>query len=181
MKRKIYLTILFSGIAGIAAVGASQRAEGSHTETAVPELWRGTWQVSVSHHDPQTGALMLLDSTTTVMCPGEPIVPPMFHTRMSCSEEASEDGIGFSCYAKHSPEHGCNVFAEAALESKRDGDTWSGTGSWNAKVVGNCEHHDFGANMIVTGRRISSEAACDTNNSSLLERFFTHGAFRSLQ
>ena len=55
-------------------------------------------------------------------------------------------------------------------------DAWNGAGHWTAKVVGQCEHLEFGEDIVVSGRRLSREAACGSQEPSLVERFFTHSA-----
>ena len=119
---------------------------------------------------------MATDVTTAAICPGEPIVPPLLNTVSNLWGMANETELKLSGQAKYSPRPGCNVLIEVNLDTSRDGDTWIGAGSWTARVVGNCRHMDFREDFIVSGRRVSSEAECDGQAESLLERFFAHGA-----
>ena len=155
--------------AGVPAPSANNNA------LTVPDAWRGTWEVTVSCRDHATGMLVATDVTTDEICPGEPIVPRLLNTITNLSGTANESELKLTGHAKYSPQSGCNVHIEVTLDSQRDGDTWSGTGSWSAREVGNCEHSDFGEDFVVSGRRINTEAACDTPSSSLLQRFFTNG------
>ena len=175
MKRKIYFALLLTAATGLIAFGASMpKKQTSNSDLNVPEAWRGTWEVTVSYRDRATGALVATDVTTAAICPGEPIVPPLLNTRPHCAGEADEGGIGLSCRAKHSPKRGCNAFVEAGLESQLEGDAWTGNGSWNVKVVGECEHVDFGEDFVVMGRRVSTVADCSGARMSLVQRFFAH-------
>ena len=180
MKRKIFFTLLLVGVAALVTFGAGLPAGSKGGGVNVPPAWRGTWEVTVEYRDQETGALVATDVTTAAICPGEPLVPPLLETRLNCSEEADASEIGVVCRAKHSPRPGCNLFVEAGLDSQRDGDTWSGTGSWTAKAVGNCEHLNFGEDIVVTGRRLSGEASCGGAGLSLVQRFFAHGALVSV-
>ena len=177
MKRRIFFSFLVTAAAGLIALGAGARKDGrGGSGLMVPEAWRGTWEVTVSYRDRETGALVAEDVTTASVCPGELVVPPLLSTALRCTGQAAEGRIDVSCGAKYSPRPGCNVFVEAKLDSRRDGDSWNGAGSWTAKVVGNCEHMNFGEDFVVTGRRVSHEAACDGVRASLVHRFFAHSA-----
>ena len=177
MKRRIYFFLLISAVVALVALGVGARNDGkSAGDLMVPEAWRGMWEVTVSYRDRETGALVAEDVTTAEVCPGEPVVPPLLSTALRCTGRTDERRIALYCSAKHSPRPGCNVFVEAALESRRDGEMWNGTGKWTAKVVGNCEHLIFGEDVVVTGRRVNSEAACDGPSASLVHRFFAHSA-----
>ena len=173
MKRKIIIPTSFTAFAVIAALFATFPQ--GHAETSlepVPESWRGRWQVTVEYRDRDTGSLTATDITTTSICPGEPIVPTVLSTLLHVSGESSDNQLRFSCNAKHSPVPGCNIFVEADLDTVRNGDDWTGTGSWNARSVGACEHLEFGENIVVTGRRIGSEVVCDGAPRSLVQRVF---------
>jgi hypothetical protein len=177
MRRKILFSLLVAAAAGLVALGAGARKDGTGgSGLLVPEAWRGTWEVTVSYRDRATGALVAEDITTAAVCPGELVVPPLLSTALRCTGQAAEGRININCGAKYSPRPGCNVFVEARLDSRRVVDSWNGTGSWTAKVVGNCEHMNFGEDVVVTGRRVSSEAACDGASASLVHRFFAHSA-----
>ena len=181
MKRKIYFALLLTAATGLIAFGVSMpKDKTTGDRLTVPEAWRGTWEVTVSYRVHATGALVATDVTTAAICPGEPIVPSLLGTQLHCAGDANESEMGVSCHAKRSPQPGCNVFVEAGLESQRDGDSWSGNGNWTVKVVGNCEHLNFGEDIVVTGRRVSSAAACDGVPASLIHRFFAHGALVSV-
>ena len=193
MKRTIFFSLLISVVAGSLVVGvgvprAQERkvdnAAGQETnqkgddkdgdDEKIPEAWRGTWKVTVAYRDHETGALVATDVTTAEICPGEPIMPALLSTSLHCSANADDNEIGVLCSAKHSPRPGCNVFVNADLDSQREGNNWSGTGRWSAKVVGNCEHVTFGEDFVVSGTRVSREAACFGVRSSLVRRFFVH-------
>ena len=181
MKRKIYFSLLISAVAAMAVLGAQNpKGQSEARGLTVPEDWRGTWEVTVTYRDRGTGATAATDVTTAAICPGEPIMPPLLATHVRCAEEIDANEIGASCRAKHSSRPGCNLFVEAGLDSQRDGDTWNGTGSWTAKVVGNCEHLNFGEDFVVSGKRLSPEASCHGEKSSLVERFFAHSALVSV-
>jgi hypothetical protein len=66
------------------------------------------------------------------------------------------------------------VFVNAELDSKRTGKIWSGTGRWTARVVGTCEHVSLGQDFVVSGTRVSKDAACFGVKSNLVSRFFSH-------
>lgn len=175
MKRRILCSLLVVSAAALLAfnVGAHKGNTGGAGPT-IPEDWRGAWEVTVSYSDSATGALVATDVTTAAICPGEPVMPPLLSTLLRCSGEATENRLDLTCSAKHSPRPGCNIFVEAQLNSQREGDNWNGVGSWNARIVGNCEHTNFGQDFVVTGRRVSGEAACDGPMTSLIHRFFAH-------
>jgi hypothetical protein len=196
MKRAIFFSLLITAIAGSLVVGLGfPRAQerkvddvlGQQTnqnggnndddDEKIPEAWRGTWKVTVAYRDHATGALVATDVTTAAICPGEPIIPDLAIKSLDCAATAKVNEIGALCSAKHSPLPGCNVFVNTVLDSKRQGNTWSGTGSWSAKVVGSCEHMSFGEDLVVSGKRVSSEAACFGVRSSLVQRFFPHPKF----
>ena len=141
----------------------------------VHEDWRGAWEVTVSYRDRETGAVSK-DVTTTSICPGEPIAPPLPNTIFNAWGKADGRELNLSGQAKYAPLPGCNVLVEVDFNSQRDGDNWSGVGRWTAKVVGNCEHVEFSEDFVVSGRRVSNQAGCDGEGSSLLERFFAHFA-----
>src|SRR5215208_6455867 len=156
MKRKIFFALLVSAVTGLVIIGAG--VPKAHTDgrfdLTVPEDLRGTWEVKVEYRDRKTGALVATDVSTAAVCPGEPVMPPLLNASVHCSGGAVRNKVGFWCAAKHSPRPGCNVFVEAKLDSRRDGDAWNGTGSWTARVVGNCEHLNFGEDFIMSGRRV---------------------------
>ena len=188
MKRAIFFSLLISAVAGSLAVGMGvpqaqerkaddvlgQQTNQKGDNEKIPESWRGTWKVTVAYRDHETGALVATDVTTAEMCPGEPIIPDLAIKSFNCSANADDNEIGALCNAKHSPLPGCNVFVNTELDSKRKGEIWSGTGRWTARIVGNCEHISFGEDFVVSGTRVSSEAACFGVRSSLVQRFFAH-------
>lgn len=177
MKRKIYLILLLSSLTGFATFGATMpTTKMQETRTSIPEAWRGTWEMTVTYSDHETGALHAKDVTTGAICPGERIVPPLSNVIVECQENASDTAIGFMCKGKYSPRPGCNLFVEPVLALHHNGNELIGSGNWRAKVVGHCEHSDFGEDIVVTGRRLSQEAACDEAPASLVHRFFAHGA-----
>jgi hypothetical protein len=201
MKRTILFSLLISAVATSFVVGvgfplgqqrpvddggngpghiqeqqANQKEAGKADDEKMPESWRGTWKVTVAYRDHETGALVATDVTTAKMCPGEPIIPDLAIKSLKCSANADDKEIGTLCSAKYSPRPGCNVFVNADLDSQRDGETWRGTGSWSAKVVGNCAHLNFGEDFTVSGARVSNEAACDATAPSLVHSFFAHSA-----
>ena len=202
MKRMIYFSLLISAFAGSLVFGMGlpqghprevDDVLGQQTTTSqkqmdddetVPEVWRGTWEVTVAYRDHETGALIATDVTTAAICPGEPIMPALTIKSLRCAANAGDDEIGALCSAKHSPFPGCKVFFNTVLDSQREGEIWSGKGSWTAKVVGSCvsserkcpgcEQLTFGEDFTVSGTRVSTEAACDGEQSSLVRRFYTH-------
>jgi hypothetical protein len=188
MKRAIFFSLLISAVAGSLVVGmgvpraqerkvdnaAGQQTNQKEDAEKIPEAWRGTWKVTVAYRDHATGALVATDVTTAEICPGEPIIPDLAIKSLNCAATANDNEIGALCSAKHSPFPGCNVFVTTELDSKREGNTWSGTGRWTAKVVGTCEHVSFGEDFVVSGTRVSTDAACFGVKSSLVRRFFAH-------
>ena len=123
MKRGIYFFLLVCAAAALVTLGAGAGNDGKGaSDLMVPEAWRGTWEVTVSYRDRETGALVAEDVTTAAICPGEPITPPLLSTALRCTGQAADRRIALYSIAKHSPRPGCNVFVEAALESRRDGD-----------------------------------------------------------
>ena len=149
--------------------------EAANGGLSVHDDWRGTWEVTVSYRDHNTGMLVATDVTRDEICPGEPIVPRLLNTVSNLQGTANERELKLTGQAKYSSRPGCNVHIEVTLDSQRDGDTWSGTGSWSARVVGNCEHFDYGEDFVISGRRLRRQPACDSQNESLLQRFFTNG------
>jgi len=198
MKRAIFFSLLISAVAGTCVIGGgvpqaqerrvdnaaveqNQKGDDKHDdEEKIPEAWRGTWKVTVAYRDHETGALVATDVTTAAICPGEPIIPDLALKSLNCSVSADDNEIGALCSAKQSPFPGCNVFVTTELDSKRKGEIWSGTGRWTAKIVGTCEHISFGEDFVVSGTRVSSEAACFGVKSSLVRRFFAHPGLVSL-
>ena len=192
MKRAIFFSLLISVVAGSLVVGVgvpraqerkvdnaagqqtNQKGDDKDDDEKIPESWRGTWKVTVAYRDHETGALVATDVTTAEICPGEPIIPDLAIKLLRCSVDTEDNEIEVLCSAKRSLQPGCNVFVSTALDSKRVGDKWSGTGSWTAKVVGSCEHVTFGEDFVVSGTRVSSEAACFGIRSNLVSRFFAH-------
>lgn len=193
MKRAIFFSLLISAIAGSLVVGmgvpraqerevgevlgeqSSQKGDNNDDDDEkIPESWRGTWKVTVASRDHQTGALVATEVITAEMCPGESIIPDLVIKSLKCSANADDKEIGGLCSAKYSPRPGCNVFVNADLDSRRHGESWSGTGSWSAKVVGNCEHLNFGEDFVVSGTRVSNFAVCNGEQSSLVRGFFAH-------
>jgi hypothetical protein len=196
MKRTIFFLLLISAVAGSLLVGvgfpqaqprkasdavdnapgqqANQKAADKADDEKVPESWRGTWKVTVAYRDHETGALVSTDITTDEICPGDLIVPDLKIDSLKCWENAGDNHIEVRCGAKQSPSQGCNVFVNTVLESTRTGNTWSGTGSWTVKGVGNCEHISFGEDFVVSGTRLSNDASCFGARSSLVEGFFAH-------
>ncbi|SRR6266480_1439912 len=192
MKRAIFFSLLISAVAGTCVIGVgvpqaqerkvdnaavqqNQKGDDKHDDDEkIPESWRGTWKVTVAYRDHETGALVERDVTTAEICPGEPIIPDLAIKSLRCSVDTEGNEIEVLCSAKRSLQPGCNVFVNTALDSKRDGDKWSGTGSWTAKVVGSCEHLNFGEDFRVSGIRVSNQASCDGEKSSLVRRFFAH-------
>ena len=204
MKRMIYFSLLISAFAGSLVLGMGlpqghsrevddvlgQDMTTSQKQTdddeTVPEAWRGTWEVTVAYRDHETGALIATDVTTAAICPGEPIIPALTIKSLRCSTDAADNEIGALCSAKHSPMPGCKVLVNTVLDSTREGEIWSGKGSWTARVVGsclqgerlcpNCEQLSFGEDFVLAGIRVSYEAACDGETSSLVRSFFAHPA-----
>lgn len=181
MKHRIYFALLLSAVTGLAAFGTSVPQKQKEDGQTLPEAWRGTWEVTVAYRDRATGALVATDVTTTAICPNEPILPSLLNTPVHCTVETDQSDLSVWCRAKHSPQPGCNQFIEARLDSQRDGDTWSGNGSWTAKVVGKCrEDINIGEDFVVTGTRVSNAEACDGVPASLVHRFFAHPALVSI-
>ena len=181
MKRRIFFSLLVSVIAGLVALGAgvpngytNQNRRGQ----TLPEEWRGMWEVTVEYRDHQTGSLVATDVTTAAMCPGEVIIPPQLDGRVRCSNELTGSQIGVSCQGLQRAIRnvGCNAFVETSLDSQREGDTWTGTGSWSVNFVGKCDHTNFCEDVVVSGTRISTEAACDGESASVVQSFFAHPA-----
>ncbi len=178
MKRRIYLSILISAIAGLAVFGVG--VPKGHTVQdrmrTVPEAWRGIWEVTVAYRDHETGALVTTDVITAEICPGEPIIPSQLNAFVRCLDEVADNEIGTSCRNRQRMirDRGCDVFGAAELTSQRDGDSWSGTGSWSVSFVGQCNRSNLAEDLVVTGTRISTAAACDGESSSLVQRFFAH-------
>ena len=178
MERKIYFTLLVIVIAGVVVLGAG--VPKSHTVRdriqSVPEAWRGTWEVTVAYRDRDTGALVATDVTTAEICPGEPIIPPQLRAQVLCSDQIADSDIGVSCRNRQMGirDRGCDFSAAAELATQRNGESWSGTGSWSVNFVGNCSQTTQAEDFVVSGTRISTEAACDAEPSSLLEKFFAH-------
>jgi hypothetical protein len=142
----------------------------------ITKAWRGMWEVTVDYIDRESGALLASDTSTAAICPGMPIKPSLLNTLLSCSGSGGDRGLEVSCRAKYSPRRGCNAFADLDFESNLSGDAWNGFGHWTAKVVGSCEHLELGEDFVVSGRRLSRQAACASAGPSLVERFFRHGA-----
>ncbi|MEP6707660.1 MAG: hypothetical protein ABJC05_09080 [Pyrinomonadaceae bacterium] len=197
MKRRILFSLLISAFAGLFLVSVgflqaqqrkgddvdkvllgqetNQKADDKHDDDEkIPESWRGTWKVTVASRDHQTGRLVATEVITAEICPGESIIPDLVIKSLKCSANADDKEIGGLCSAKYSPRPGCNVFVNGDLDSQRDGETWRGAGSWSAKIVGNCEHLNFGEDFIVSGKRVSTFAACAGEHSSLVRGFFAH-------
>lgn len=158
--------LLFSGVAH----GGQDCGQG------ITKAWRGMWEVSVDYIDRDSGALLASDVTTAAICPGMPVKPPLLNTMLNCSGSAGDRGIKISCRAKYSPRRGCNAHVDIEFDSRLNGDAWNGQGHWTANVVGNCEHARLGEDIVVSGRRLSRDAACKSGGPSLVERFFLHGA-----
>ncbi|MCM3869408.1 MAG: hypothetical protein ND895_01755 [Pyrinomonadaceae bacterium] len=178
MKRRIYFSLLISAIAGLVWLGAGvpkgHTVQG-HNQT-IPEAWRGTWEVTVAYRDQETGVLVATDVTTAEICPGEPVIPPPLNTYVRCADEATANAIGVSCHniqrmVRHDR---CEMFWAADLISQRNGDSWNGTGSWSLSFVGECTQTSHAEDLVVSGTRISTVAACNGQASSLLQRFFAH-------
>ena len=162
--------------AGLLLVAGPAESIAPNQCQGITSAWRGTWEVTVDYIDRKTGALVATDVTTAAVCPGMPIKPPLLNTQLHCSGSGGDRALDLSCHAKRTLRLGCNVFVDVDFESVRDGDAWNGAGHWTAKVVGQCEHLDFGEDIVVSGRRLSREAACGSQEPSLVERFFTHSA-----
>lgn len=181
MKRSIYFSLMISAIAGLVALGAGVLRGHTNQDRrgqTIPEAWRGIWEVTVAYRDHETGALIATDVSTAEICPGEPIIPPQLGGLVRCSNEVNEGQIGVSCQRLQRAIRsvGCNAFVEISLDSQREGDTWSGTGSWSVNFVGKCDQTNFGEDIVVSGTRVSNEAACEGEQSSLGRRFFMHPA-----
>ena len=161
---------------GLLLVAAPAKSIAHDRDQGVTRPWRGTWEVTVDYVDRKTGALMATDVTTEAICPGMPIKPPLLDTLLNCTRAGGDRALNLSCRAKHTPRRGCNVFVNVDFESVLDGDAWNGAGHWTAKVVGQCEHLDFGEDFVVSGRRLRRDAACGSEEPSLVERFFIHSA-----
>ena len=177
MKRRIFFSILVSAIAGLVALGAG--VPKGHTNQdrrgqTIPEAWRGTWKVTVDYRDHETGALIATDVITAEICPGEVLIPAQLDALFRCSSEVADSQIGFSCQPvpRSIRNPGCNGFVETSLDSQREGDTWSGTGSWSVNFVGKCDQSSFGQDVVVSGTRVSNETACGDKQSSLVRDFF---------
>ena len=179
MKRRIYLfSLLISAISGLVVFGVGVpkgHTVQSHIQT-IPEAWRGTWEVTVAYRNHETGDLVVTNVITDEICPGEPIIPPQLQAFARCSNQVAANEIGVSCQNRQRMirDTGCDTFGAAELTSQRDGDSWSGTGSWSVSHVGNCTGTTKAEDFVVSGTRISTEAACDAEPSSLLQRFFVH-------
>jgi hypothetical protein len=210
MKRPIYFLTLACAILGLAGFGVSfprsqtprsdfataQPASAIHEKNeknekkkktgGIPEAWRGSWEVTVAYRDHQTGTLLATDISTASICPGEPILPDSLIRRAECAKLINDHEISTMCGAIHMPMPGCVVFINTALDSRRDGETWTGTGSWRARVVGFCarpepkhswpkfDRNTFGEDFVVSGTRVSNQATCNNARPSLLESFFAH-------
>ena len=161
---------------GLLLVAGAANGDAPNCSPTIPRSWRGTWEVTVDWIDRESGALLASDVSTASICPGIPIKPPLLNTLTNCSGKSGDRALELSCRAKYSPRRGCNVFVDMDFESDLDGDAWNGEGHWTAKVVGNCEHLDLGEDFVVSGRRLSRQAVCESNGPSLVERFFLHGA-----
>lgn len=179
MRRRIYpFPLLMISIAGLVVVGAGvpKGYTVQDRNPTIPEAWRGIWEVTVAYRDHETGALVTTDAITAEICPGEPIIPPQLNAFVRCSNEAADNEIGISCRDRQRKiwDTGCDVFVAAELISQRNGDSWRGTGSWSVTSVGQCSQSSHAEDLVVSGTRISTAAACDSKGSSLLQRFFAN-------
>src|SRR5688572_29677904 len=127
MKRQIYFSLLVTVIAGVVVLGAG--VTNSHTVPGliqtIPETWRGTWEVTVSYRDRDTGALVATDVTTAEICPGEPVIPPQLRAQVLCSDQIADNGIGISCRNRQTGirDRGCDYSAAAELATQRNGES----------------------------------------------------------
>jgi hypothetical protein len=142
----------------------------------ITKAWRGMWEVTVDYIDRESGALLASDTSTAAICPGMLIKPELLNTTLSCSGSAGDRGMKVSCRAKYSPRRGCNALVDLDFVSDLSGDAWNGFGHWTAKVDGNCEHIELGEDFVVSGRRLTRQAVCESGGPSLVERFFLHSA-----
>jgi hypothetical protein len=133
--------------------------------------------VTVAYRDGESGALVATDISTAPICPGEPIFPPQLNAQVSCSGVSADSEISSRCVRVQPTRDlllACKQFVETELDSKRDGDTWSGVGSWSVWGGGTCFPFSFRQDFVVSGRRLSNEAACTGEPSSLVQSFFPH-------
>jgi len=174
-RKASVLLVMLAAAGSLLFVGAPKR-QAHNGGLTIPESWRGTWEVTVAYRDHATGRLVASEVSTSAICPGEAIAPPLLNTLLKLTGVANDSHLNLTGRAKYAPRPGCNAFVNVNFESQRHGDIWHGTGSWTARVEGNCDHLNFGEDFVVTARRLSSEAACAGESLSLVERFFAHNA-----
>jgi hypothetical protein len=85
----------------------------------ISDGWEGTWEVTLSYRDRLTHELLATDRTRVTLCPGQGIVPEVPRLLGQCSGAADGELMDVFCRAKVSARPGCNLFAEAYLQSNR--------------------------------------------------------------
>ena len=176
MQRRVRLLLMLGVLAGL--VGIAAAVPQSQTPRENPDRARGVaWDMGGDSclSGRRNRALVATDISTAPICPGEPIFPPQLNEQVSCSVSHRDSEIGIRCVrVQPSRDLFCKQSVEARLDSKRDGDTWSGAGSWSVSGTGVCYPFSFRQDFVVSGRRLSSEAACAGEPSSLVQSFFPH-------
>jgi hypothetical protein len=100
------------------------------------------------------------DTARTTVCAGQALLPAVPPNVLRCTGATGSDLADVSCQLKVSPRPGCNLFLEARLQSDRQGDSWSGTGTWKMRSAGSCTHVERGEDFVLTARRLDRTADC---------------------
>ena len=146
-------------------------------DAIVPEAWAGTWSVTTTFRDPDSGEARGTDIATGVIRPDEAfgLFPAAEITR--CGIRTSADAMELACSFKVDA-LGCRVDGTGRLSLGLDGDTLSGRGSWSGTSSAGCpQAGPFAEGIEVTGTRLDHDVTSPfPTGASLLAKFISHVA-----
>jgi hypothetical protein len=143
----------------------------------VPGSWAGVWKTTItSRHPAPPNNVVAVDEITEVICAKAPIALPLVRDVASCTAETvSATRIDVTCVADGS-EGGCNASGDLHLDITRNGNTFSGSGAWQATVNGACGPLVSGGETFqIVGTRLNTrQPGCAQSSTTLLQKFVTH-------
>lgn len=144
----------------------------------LPASWAGQWEITVTYQNPETNNINAVDELTDVICANEHAGLALFEDLASCTGTSSDTHLEVRC----SGEIGngtCNASATVVVVGERTGDTFMGSGEWNATFSSGCGSLPVpvgeGVAADVSGVRLSTaQNGCGSPSSNLVRKFVRH-------
>ncbi len=159
-------------------------------DIAVPDSWRGVWNLEFTYTDTATGLIDNVMPVSNPICAADPIgVAALEATAAAnpaaglttCTASATDDRIDISCTGEFEQIF-CAVPVTARITLQRSGDSITGDGEWTIGEPCGIPIDRRGQTIEIVGQRASADpgAACAGPPSSLLQKFMRNNLLQLL-